>query len=176
MLDEIQTANGRTGTLFHYQQHNILPDVVTIAKGLGNGIPIGACLTHGPAAELMQPGNHGSTFGGNPIACAAALATLETIESENLTQRACELGAQLLQAFSTALADCDKVKDIRGSGLMIGIELHEPCAGLAAQAADKGLLINVTAGNVVRLLPPLIFSDQQAEQLVDILAPLIKAF
>ena len=176
MLDEIQTANGRTGTFFHYQQHNILPDVVTIAKGLGNGVPIGACLTHGPAAQLMQPGNHGSTFGGNPIACAAALATVETIESKNLAQRASELGTHLLQAFSTALADCDKVKDIRGSGLMIGIELSEPCAGLVAQAADKGLLINVTAGNVIRLLPPLIFSDEQAKQLVDILVPLIKAF
>jgi len=176
MLDEIQTANGRTGTFFHYQQHNILPDVVTIAKGLGNGVPIGACLTHGPAAQLMQPGNHGSTFGGNPIACAAALATVETIEKENLAQRASELGAHLLQTFSTALADCNKVKDIRGSGLMIGIELSEPCADLVTQAADKGLLINVTAGNVIRLLPPLILSDEQAEQLVDILVPLIKAF
>ncbi|MEZ0174512.1 MAG: aspartate aminotransferase family protein [Candidatus Reddybacter sp.] len=176
MLDEIQTANGRTGTFFHYQQHNILPDVVTIAKGLGNGVPIGACLTHGPAAQLMQPGNHGSTFGGNPIACAAALATLETIESESLTQRASALGAHLLQAFSTALADCDKVKDIRGSGLMIGIELSEPCAELVAKAADKGLLINVTAGNVIRLLPALNLSDEQAEQLVDILVPLINAF
>jgi len=176
MLDEIQTANGRTGTFFHYQQHNILPDVVTIAKGLGNGVPIGACLTHGPAAQLMQPGNHGSTFGGNPIACAAALATIETIESENLAQRASELGAHLLQAFSTALVGCDKVKDIRGSGLMIGIELSEPCAELVTQAADRGLLINVTAGNVIRLLPPLIFNDEQAEQLVDILVSLIKAF
>ncbi|MBQ0721415.1 MAG: aspartate aminotransferase family protein [Gammaproteobacteria bacterium] len=176
MLDEIQTANGRTGSYFHYQQHNILPDVVTIAKGLGNGVPIGACLTHGPAAQLMQPGNHGSTFGGNPIACAAALATINAIESDNLAQRASELGTQLLQAFKTALADCDKVKDIRGSGLMIGIELSEPCAELVARAADQGLLINVTAANVVRLLPPLIFTDQQAEQLVAILVPLIKAF
>lgn len=176
MLDEIQTANGRTGTFFHYQQHNILPDVATIAKGLANGVPIGACLTHGPAAELLQPGNHGSTFGGNPIACAAALATVETIESENLDQRASQLGNHLMQAFSTALADCEKVRNIRGCGLMIGIELSEPCADLAAQAADKGLLINVTAGNVIRLLPPLILSDEQAEQLVDILAPLIRAF
>ncbi|MBL4782586.1 MAG: acetylornithine transaminase [Porticoccaceae bacterium] len=176
MLDEIQTANGRTGTFFHYQQHNILPDVVTIAKGLGNGMPIGACLSHGPAAQLMQPGNHGSTFGGNPIACAAALANLETIERENLAQRASDLGAHLLKVFSAALADCDKVKDIRGSGLMIGIELSEPCAELVASAAAQGLLINVTAANVIRLLPPLIFSDQQADQLVDILVPLIKAF
>jgi len=139
-------------------------------------MPIGACLTHGPAAQLMQPGNHGSTFGGNPIACAAALATVETIESENLAQRASELGSHLLQAFSTALADCDKVKQVRGCGLMIGIELSEPCGELVAQAAAKGLLINVASGNVVRLLPPLTFSDQQAEQLVDSLVPLIKAF
>lgn len=176
MLDEIQTANGRTGSYFHYQQHNILPDVVTIAKGLGNGMPIGACLTHGPTVQLIQPGNHGSTFGGNPIACAAALATVETIEKEGLVQRASELGAHLLQALSTALADCDKVKDIRGSGLMIGIELSEPCSELVARAADQGLLINVTAGNVIRLLPPLILSDKQAEQVVTLLAPLIKAF
>lgn len=176
MLDEIQTANGRTGTFFHYQQHNILPDVVTIAKGLGNGVPIGACLTHGSTSQLMRPGNHGSTFGGNPVACAAALATVETIESENLALRASELGSQLLQVFNTALANCSTVKDIRGSGLMIGIELSKPCAALVAEAADKGLLINVTAGNVIRLLPPLIFSDEQAEQLVNILAPLIKAF
>ena len=176
MLDEIQTANGRTGTFFHYQQHNILPDVVTIAKGLGNGVPIGACLTHGSASQLMRPGNHGSTFGGNPVACAAALATLETLESENLAQRASKLGAQLLQAFNVALADCDTVKDIRGSGLMIGIELNKACAELVAQAAEQGLLINVTAGSVIRLLPPLIFSDLQAEQLVNILSPLIKAF
>jgi acetylornithine aminotransferase len=176
MLDEIQTANGRTGTFFHYQQHNILPDVVTIAKGLANGVPIGACLSHGPAAELMQPGNHGSTFGGNPIACAAALAAIETIENEQLAQRASELGTQLLQAFSSALVDCETVQDIRGSGLMIGIELNKPCAELVARAADQGLLINVTAGNVIRLLPPLVLNDEQAETLVNILAPLIKDF
>ena len=176
MLDEIQTANGRTGTFFHYQQHNILPDVVTIAKGLANGVPIGACLSHGPAAELMQPGNHGSTFGGNPIACAAALAAIETIEKEQLAQRASELGTQLLEAFRAALADCETVQNIRGSGLMIGIELNKPCAELVAQAAEQGLLINVTAGNVIRLLPPLVFNDEQAETLVNILAPLIKDF
>ena len=176
MLDEIQTANGRTGSYFHYQQHQILPDVVTVAKGLGNGMPIGACLSYGAAAELMQPGNHGSTFGGNPVACAAALATIETIEQDKLCQRASQLGSQLLQTLSAKLADCDKVKEVRGSGLMIGIELTEPCADLVAQSIDKGLLINVTAEKVIRLLPPLIFSDQQAEQLVDTLVALIKAF
>lgn len=176
ILDEIQTASGRTGSFFHYQQHGIYPDVATIAKGLGNGMPIGACLARGPAAELMQPGSHGSTFGGNPVACAAAIATLNIIEQEQLAQRAATLGTELLAQFKTALDGCDIVKDIRGAGLMIGIELEHACAGLVAQAAEAGLLINVTAGNVIRLLPPLIFSDQQAAQLVQILAPLIRDF
>lgn len=176
ILDEIQTASGRTGSFFHYQQHGIYPDVATIAKGLGNGMPIGACLARGPAAELMQPGSHGSTFGGNPVACAAAIATLNIIEQEQLAQRAATLGTELLAQFKTALNGCDMVKDIRGAGLMIGIELEHACAGLVAQAAEAGLLINVTAGNVIRLLPPLIFSDQQAAQLVQILAPLIRDF
>ena len=175
MLDEIQTANGRTGSYFHYQQHRILPDVVTLAKGLGNGMPIGACLTRGPAAQLMQPGNHGSTFGGNPIACAAALATIQTIEQEDLSQRAQLLGTKMQQSFRTKLADCNQLVTVRGYGLMIGIELREPCGELVAQAAEKGLLINVAAGNVVRLLPPLIISDEDAEQIIDILVPLIKA-
>ena len=176
ILDEIQTANGRTGSFFHYQQHGIHPDVVTIAKGLGNGMPIGACLTRGSAAELMKPGSHGSTFGGNPVACAAAIATLNVIEQEQLTRRAATLGAELLAQFKTALAGCDMVSEIRGAGLMIGIELKHDCAGLVSRAADAGLLINVTAGNVIRLLPPLIFSDEQAAQLVSILAPLIRDF
>ena len=176
ILDEIQTANGRTGSFFHYQQHGIYPDIVTIAKGLGNGMPIGACLAKGPAAQLMQPGNHGSTFGGNPVACAAAMATVATIEQENLCERAGLLGASLLEQFSLALADCDTVKEIRGKGLMIGIELTQPCADLVDQAAAAGLLINVTADKVIRLLPPLTFSDAQAEQLVQTLVPLIKAF
>ena len=176
ILDEIQTANGRTGSFFHYQQHGIHPDVVTIAKGLGNGMPIGACLTRGSAAELMKPGSHGSTFGGNPVACAAAIATLNVIEQEQLTRRAATLGAELLAQFKTALAGCDMVSEIRGAGLMIGIELKHDCTGLVSRAADAGLLINVTAGNVIRLLPPLIFSDEQAAQLVSILAPLIRDF
>lgn len=176
ILDEIQTANGRTGSFFHYQQHDIYPDVVTLAKGLGNGMPIGACLTRGSAAELMKPGSHGSTFGGNPVACAAAVATLNVIEQQQLARRAATLGAELLTQFKTALAGCDIVTEIRGAGLMIGIELKHDCAGLVSQAADAGLLINVTAGNVIRLLPPLIFSDAQASQLVRILAPLIRDF
>ncbi len=176
ILDEIQTANGRTGSFFHYQQHDIYPDVVTIAKGLGNGMPIGACLARGPASELMQPGNHGSTFGGNPVACAAAVATIAAIQQNRLCQRAATLGANLLEQFATQLADCNTVKEVRGKGLMIGIELTLPCAKLVGQAANAGLLINVTADNVIRLLPPLTFSDDQALQLIEILVPLIKAF
>jgi acetylornithine aminotransferase len=176
ILDEIQTANGRTGSYFHYQQHDILPDIVTVAKGLANGMPIGACLATGTASKLMQPGNHGSTFGGNPVACAAAVATITTINEENLGLRAAQLGERLLAQFTEALSDCPNVKEIRGKGLMIGIELTEPCGPLVGQAADEGLLINVTAENVVRLLPPLIFTDEQADQLVNTLVPLIKAY
>mgnify|MGYP003629721158 CR=1 FL=1 len=176
ILDEIQTANGRTGSFFHYQQHGLHPDVVTVAKGLGNGMPIGACLAKGPAAQLMKPGNHGSTFGGNPVACAAASATLTAIAENHLCQRATELGARLLKQFSEALVDCEMVREVRGKGLMIGIELDKPCGKLVDQAAAAGLLINVTAERVIRLLPPLIFSDAQSEQLVSTLVPLIKAF
>src|SRR5690606_4199757 len=164
MLDEIQTGNGRTGSWFNYQQQGILPDVVTTAKGLGNGVPIGACLASGIAATLLKPGNHGSTFGGNPIACAAALATLQVIEEENLCARAAQLGSQLRARFAETLGHCEGVKEIRGQGLMIGIELDRPCGDLVAMAADAGLLINVTSESVIRLLPPLTFSDAEGEQ------------
>ena len=173
MLDEIQTGNGRTGRFFNYQHCSFLPDVVTTAKGLGNGMPIGVCLASGVASQLMQPGNHGSTFGGNPLACAAALATIDVIESENLCENATKLGAYLIEQFSAALADYDQVVDIRGQGLMIGIELDHPCGDLVTKAIEKGLLINVTAGSVIRLLPALNFTREQADQLVNTLVPLI---
>ena len=176
MLDEIQTGNGRTGAFFNYQLHDVMPDVATLSKGLGNGFPIGACFVHGKAADLFQPGNHGSTFGGNPVACAAGLATINTIIEQNLCGTAERLGKQLLQGFNDELGDCEHVVDIRGEGLMLGIELDKPCSQLVAQAAEQGLLINVTAEKIVRLLPPLILSDAQAQQLVDILAPLIRNF
>ena len=167
MLDEIQTGSGRTGSFFHYQQHGLLPDVATLAKGLGNGMPIGACLARGAAAELLGPGKHGSTFGGNPVACAAGLATLRVL---GVT------GTRLRSEFRSAMAGCASVRDIRGSGLMIGIELDRPCAELVQHALDRGLLINVTADSVIRLLPPLILGDAEAELLVATLAPLIRAF
>lgn len=175
MLDEVQTGAGRTGTFFHYQQHNLLPDVVTIAKGLGNGVPIGACLTRGTAANVMQPGNHGSTFGGNPLACAAGLATVDTLLSEQLMERAAELGGRLQRALTEGLGDCPHVVEIRGRGLMMGIELTVPSAPIVARALEEGLIVNSTAERVVRLLPPLILSDEQADELVATLVSLIRA-
>ncbi len=177
MLDEVQTGMGRTGRLFAHQHNGILPDVMTLAKSLGNGVPIGACLARGAAAETLGPGSHGSTFGGNPLACAAALAVIDTLEEQNLTERAATLGAHLLEAFRKRLGDLDGVRDIRGRGLMIGIELDRPCASLVGAALMLGgLLINVTADNVIRLLPPLVLSDAQANELAATLSGLIKTF
>lgn len=176
MLDEIQTGNGRTGRYFAYQHNGIQPDVVTTAKGLGNGVPIGACLARGRAAEIFQPGSHGSTFGGNPLACRAGLAVMETLFNEGLIERAARLGDWLLQRFAETLKGDAKVVDIRGKGLMLGIELDRPCADLVAQARARELLINVTAGNTVRLLPPFILTDAEAEQLVTGVTELIRDF
>ena len=176
MLDEIQTGIGRTGSLFHFMQHNIKPDVVTSAKGLGNGFPIGACLARGAAAELFQPGNHGTTFGGNPMACAAGLATLNVIERDHLCARAKVLGELFQSEFSAALTGVDAVKDIRGCGLMIGIELDRPLTDMVARCAAAGVIANVTAGNVIRLLPAMVMTDEQARQVVAIVSEQIKAF
>lgn len=176
MLDEIQTGNGRTGRYFSYQHNDIAPDVVTTAKGLGNGVPIGVCLARGPAADVLTPGSHGSTFGGNPLACRAGVAVVETIEREQLSERAAELSERLLGHFRKQLADHPGVVDIRGQGLMLGIELEHPCTELVARARERGLLINVTAGRVVRLLPPLIMTDEQADTLAHEVVELIRAF
>jgi len=176
MLDEVQTGNGRTGQYFCYQHSGITPDVVTTSKGLGNGMPIGACLASGKAADLLQPGNHGSTFGGNPLACAAALATINTIQADGLFDRATVVGERIMSGLRSELAGVEHVKDIRGLGCMIGIELNKPCKSLFGMAMSKGLVINVTAESVIRLLPPFIMTDDEADLLVAILAPLIKAF
>lgn len=176
MLDEIQTSNGRTGKLFNYQHNNILPDVVTTAKGLGNGVPIGVCLASGKAADLFQTGNHGSTYGGNPLACAAGLAVLETLTAEDLIARAAELGERMLAGLQKNLKDQPMVADIRGQGLMLGIELNEPCQVLTAQALDQSMLINVTAERVIRLLPPLILSNEQADEAIEKITRLINNF
>jgi len=174
MLDEIQTGIGRTGQWFAFQHSNSTPDVMTLAKGLGNGVPIGACLAKGKAADVLQPGTHGSTFGGNPLACAAGLAVLNTIENEQLIGKAEQMGALLHSKLTAALNDCNKVANIRHQGLMVGIELTEPCGILTQQAMDQGLLINVTAERVIRLLPPLVITDKQIDIIVNTLNSLIR--
>jgi acetylornithine/N-succinyldiaminopimelate aminotransferase len=176
MLDEIQTGVGRTGEWFAWQHRNARPDVMTLAKALGNGVPIGACLAHGAAAEVMQPGKHGTTFGGNPLACRAAIAVLETITQEGLVARAAELGQRMRTGFAAALDGLAGVSNIRGLGLMIGIELDHPCGELVDKALHGGLLINVTAERVVRLLPPLIITDKQADMIVTQVSDLIRDF
>jgi acetylornithine aminotransferase len=176
MLDEVQTGIGRTGSLFAFQQTGITPDVMALAKGLGSGMPIGACLAKGAAAEVFKPGNHGSTFGGNPLACAAALATLEAVEEQDLCKQAAEIGAFIRDGLSKQLAGTAGVVQIRGAGLMIGVELDRPCGDLVKLALEQGLIINVTADSVVRLLPPLVMKRDEAQQVVDMLAPLIRDF
>jgi len=173
MLDEVQTGNGRTGTYFAYQQSGIMPDVVTTAKGLGNGVPIGACLARGAAADLMQPGNHGSTFGGNPLVCAAAIAVIDTIEDEGLCARATELGHRIIEGLKQNLKGNNNIREIRGKGLMLAVEFTSDCTHLVRAALDTGLLINVTHGNVVRLLPPLTLTNAEADELVERLSSLI---
>ncbi len=176
MIDEIQTGMGRTGRLFAHQWSGVKPDVMTLAKGLANGVPIGACLASGAAAAVFGPGSHGSTFGGNPLACRAALSVLDILENQHLPARAAVLGDRLIDGLRTRLNGVAGVVDIRGRGLMIGIELDRPCAELVSRALEQGLLINVTAGSVVRLLPPLIIDDEQATRIVDAVSELILTF
>ena len=176
MLDEIQTGNGRTGKWFAYQHEDIIPDVITTAKGLGNGVPIGACLARGPAAELFGPGTHGSTFGGNPLACATALQVLDILEQDELLINAAEIGQYIQEELRSKLANYPLIKEVRGSGLMIGIELTEPCAEIVDIALAKKLLLNVTASNVIRILPPLITNKEEAENIVSIIHNCIISF
>ena len=176
MLDEIQTGMGRTGRMFAHQHNGITPDVLTLAKSLGNGMPIGACVVSGEASEMLGPGSHGSTFGGNPLACAAAHAVLDVLEQDKLADRAADTGRLLGDLLETGLADLDGVHELRQYGLMIGIELDRPCGELVMQAAEAGLLINVTADRVVRLLPPLICTDEDIREIAARLLPIIKHF
>lgn len=176
ICDEVQCGMGRTGSWFGFQQVDVQPDIATLAKGLGSGVPIGACLARGKAAGLFGPGNHGSTFGGNPLVSVAALTTIDVIEQDGLLANAAHIGSLIRQLFAEALAGTKGVVDIRGHGLMIGIELDRPCGALVGQGLAAGLLINVTADSVVRFLPPLIFSESDARELVERTAPLIKAF
>jgi len=176
MLDEVQTGVARTGRWFAHQHLDVKPDVMSLAKGLGNGFPIGACLARGSAATVFTPGKHGSTFGGNPLACVCALTTLSIIEDEDLVQRAAKIGQQILDGIAESLAGAPGVKQVRGKGLMIGIELDRPCADLVTQGLENGLVINVTAENVVRLLPPLNLQDSEVILLIDGVSRLIRQF
>ena len=176
MLDEVQSGMGRTGKWFAFQHSGVKPDVMPLAKGLANGLPIGACLANGPAAHLFKPGNHGSTFGGNPLACAAALATLDIIEEERLMENAVKVGDYIRAELGRQIGGLKGVKEIRGQGLMIGIELEYACGELVQQALDRGFLINVTVDNVVRLLPPLVFRMEEAGLLLATLTPLVTEF
>lgn len=176
ILDEVQTGMGRTGTLFAYQAENLLPDVLAVAKALANGVPMGACVAGGKAANLFKPGNHGSTFGGNPLACAAGLATLEEIAKHKLWENAKRQGITLLEGLKKGLKDIPEVKEVRGRGLMIGVELDRPARDILPAALKKRLLFNVTNETVLRLLPPLIIQEEQIKQIIEILPGLIQEF
>lgn len=176
MIDEVQCGTGRTGKWFAHQWADIVPDVMPLAKGLASGVPIGAVVARGAAAEVFQLGNHGSTFGGNPLAMRAGLVTIEVMEREGLLENAARIGKLISSGLSRALADTPGLVEVRGRGLMIGVALDRPCGALAQQALEAGLVLNVTAGSVVRLLPPLIFADEHAGLLVDTLAPIIRRF
>ena len=174
ILDEVQTGNGRTGRYFAYQHANILPDALTTAKGLGNGVPIGVCLARGPAAETLVAGTHGSTFGGNPLACAAALAVIGELTDGGVIERAAELGERIINALAKNLDGLNHVRDIRGKGMMIAVELENPCTDLIQKALSKRLLLNVTTDTVLRLLPPLNLTDDEADEIVDIVTSLVR--
>jgi acetylornithine/N-succinyldiaminopimelate aminotransferase len=176
MLDEVQTGNGRCGKWFAFQLNGILPDILSTAKGLGNGYPIGATLVAGKATDILQPGHHGSTFGGSPLASAAALAVYEALDKEKLLQNAAKRGKQIRSGLAKALKGQSGIKEIRGMGLLIGVELDRPCGELVARARSKGLLLNVASGNVIRLAPPLILTEDEAAFIVDVVSTIIKEF
>jgi acetylornithine aminotransferase len=178
MIDEVQCGMGRTGKWFAHQWADIKPDVMPLAKGLGSGVPVGAVVVGPRAATIFQPGNHGSTFGGNPLAMRAGVETIRIMEAEGLLDNAARVGAHLKAALEEGLAAelaSGAVKEIRGMGLMLGIDLAKPCGALVQRALDKGLLISVTADSVVRLVPSLILSVAEAEEIAAILCPLISA-
>jgi acetylornithine/N-succinyldiaminopimelate aminotransferase len=176
MLDEVQSGNCRSGSWFACQRGQVLPDVITTAKALANGVPIGVCMARGEAAGVFARGNHGSTYGGNPLACAAALAVIQVMQEDQLAERAAELGRQMLDSLQQQLGGLSLVTQVRGQGLLLGIELAIPCGELVTMALERGYLINVTAGNTIRLLPPLIMSDQQAGDLVELVVDVVNEF
>lgn len=176
MIDEVQCGMGRTGKWFAHQWAGIKPDVMPLAKGLGSGVPVGAVVAGPKAANIFQPGNHGTTFGGNPLAMRAGVETIRIMEEEGLLENAAKVGAHLKVSLEKALGGLAGVKEIRGQGLMLGIELAKPCSVLTGRAAEKGLLISVTADSVIRLVPPLILTAAEADEIVAILAPLVRQF
>jgi acetylornithine/N-succinyldiaminopimelate aminotransferase len=175
MIDEVQCGMGRTGKWFAHQWAGIVPDVMPLAKGLGSGVPVGAVVAHGAAAQVFQPGTHGTTFGGNPLAMRAGVITIEAMESEGLLENAADVGGFIIDSLKVAFAHHPGVIEVRGQGLMIGIELDRPCGDLVGRALEAGVVLNVTADKVIRLLPPLIFRREHARQLLDVLTPLIRA-
>ncbi|HBJ98523.1 MAG TPA: aspartate aminotransferase family protein [Delftia acidovorans] len=176
MFDEVQAGMGRTGKWFAHQWAGIIPDVMTLAKGLGSGVPIGAVVAHGKAATVLQPGNHGSTFGGNPLAMRAGIETIRIMEEDGLLAHTTKVGDHLKATLQKELADVKGVVDVRGQGLIIGIELNKPCGALLGRGAEAGLLFSVTADTVVRLVPPLIMTEAEADEVVAKLKPLIVQF
>ncbi|MDH5324007.1 MAG: acetylornithine transaminase [Gammaproteobacteria bacterium] len=176
MLDEIQSGMGRSGKWFCFQHSNITPDVMTLAKSLGNGMPIGACLARGTASDLLQPGSHGTTFGGNPLACRAALAVIQAMEQDNLVQNAEIMGNKILSLLAQGLKDNPQVEDIRGQGLLLAVQLKTNCSQLVKQGLDNGIVLNVTKDKIVRLLPPLIINDSEAEQIAEKVCHLVHNF
>jgi acetylornithine aminotransferase len=176
MIDEVQCGMGRTGKWFAHQWAGIVPDVMPVAKGLGSGVPVGAVVAGPKAANIFQPGNHGTTFGGNPLAMRAGVETIRIMEEDGLLDNAARVGGYLKESLARELGSLPGIKEIRGQGLMIGMELDRPCGVLVNRAAEAGLLISVTADSVVRLLPPLIFTQAEADECVGILAPLVKEF
>jgi acetylornithine aminotransferase len=176
MIDEVQCGMGRTGKWFAHQWSGIKPDVMPLAKGLGSGVPIGAVVAGPKAAHIFQPGNHGTTFGGNPLAMRAGVETIRIIEEDGLLEHAATVGQRLQTALTTQLMNVPGVVTVRGKGLMIGVELNRPCGVLVNRCAEAGLLLSVTADNVVRMVPPLILSAAEADEIVATLVPLIKQF
>ncbi|MEY4074961.1 MAG: hypothetical protein RJA29_2318, partial [Pseudomonadota bacterium] len=176
MIDEVQCGMGRTGKWFAHQWAGILPDVMPLAKGLGSGVPIGAVVAGPRAANIFQPGSHGTTFGGNPLACRAGVETIRIMEEDGLLDNAARVGAHLKARLQESLGGVQGVKEVRGYGLMIGIELDRPCGAIMQQALDAGLLLSVTADSVIRLVPPLIITPAEADEIVSILAPIVTQF
>ena len=176
IVDEVQTGMCRTGKWFAFQHENILPDIITIAKALGNGVPIGACLARGESSKLFQPGSHGSTFGGGPFVTKIALKVIDILEKNKMDEYAAKLGSYLIDNFKKSLEGNQGIVDVRGKGLMIGIELEKDCPNLVEKALENKLLINVTSGKVIRLLPPLIMNEKEADQVVSILSSILKKY